>query len=256
MSAPQGFNPDVSLLPTNPSAPIVPFQGGGGSIQPFYQAIIAGLSEERRKNLPKQVQIINFTTSVKDGNFVLSLRVKGKEEESNAEILKKGREFLQNSEANNNSEVGIDNSEIREEPVEDTPAEDLNNPLNMMERQYQNLGESYDLPIEQEPNPEENAIGLQVVARATDTLQRARSVISASSAFRAAGIGRGVSESKSRSPSPENTRTRANEVLASQSINATPLNRKSRLQRLSSNRKVGFSALQTSQKPQRRPFSH
>ena len=278
MSAPQGFNPSVSLLPTNPSAPIVPFQGGGGSIQPFYQAIIAGLPEERRKDLPKQVQILKFTTSVKDGNFVLTLRIKGKEEEeeeSNAEILKKGREFLQNSEANN-SEEGIDNSEIREEPVEDTPAEDLNNPLNIMERQYQNLGESYDLPVEQEPNPEENAIGLRVVARATDTLQRARSLLSASSAFRAAGIGRGVSESKSRSPSPENTRreaiagvtltdealasdssTRANKVFASQSINATPLNRKSRLQlQQSNNGRVAFGALKASQKPQRRPLSY
>jgi len=264
MSAPQGFNPSVSLLPTNPSAPIVPFQGGGGSIQPFYQAIIAGLPEERRKDLPKQVQILKFTTSVKDGNFVLTLRVKGKQEEeeeneeevNDAEILKKAREFLRNLATNNNSEEGIDNSEIREEPVEDTPAEDLNNPLEMIERHYQNLGESYDLPVEQEPNSGQNAIGLRVVARANSALRRARSVLSASSPFRAAGQGRGVSESKTRSLSPENTRRRANEVLASQSINATPLNRKLRLQQQSSNRKGAFSALQPSQKSQRGPLSH
>jgi hypothetical protein len=79
MSAPQGFNPAVSLIPPNPSAPIVPFQGGGGSIQPFYQAIIAGLPEERRKDLPKQIQILNFTISVEDGKFILKLRVKGKQ---------------------------------------------------------------------------------------------------------------------------------------------------------------------------------
>ena len=259
MSAPQGFNPSVSLLPTNPSAPIVPFQGGGGSIQPFYQAIIAGLPEERRKELPTQVQILKFTTSVKDGNFVLTLRVKGKqeeeeedEEESDAEILKKAREFLRTLETNNNSEEGLDNSEIREEPVEDTPLEYLNNPLNIMERQYQNLDESYDLPVEQEPNPEQNAIGLRVVARANSALRRARSLLSASSEFRSAGLRRGVSESKTRSPSPENTRRRANEVLAPPSNNATPLNQKSRLQlqQSSNNGRVAFGALKASQKPQ------
>jgi hypothetical protein len=109
MSAPQGFNPAVSLIPPNPSAPIVPFQGGGGSIQPFYQAIIAGLPEERRKDLPKQIQILNFTISVEDGKFILKLRVKGKqgteEEDENEnedenegedenEIIKKAKEFL------------------------------------------------------------------------------------------------------------------------------------------------------------------
>ena len=111
MSAPQGFNPAVSLIPPNPSAPIVPFQGGGGSIQPFYQAIIAGLPEERRKDLPKQIQILNFTISVEDGKFILKLRVKGKqgteEEDDNEdenenenegedenEIIKKAKEFL------------------------------------------------------------------------------------------------------------------------------------------------------------------
>ena len=256
MSAPQGFNPSVSLLPTNPSAPIVPFQGGGGSIQPFYQAIIAGLPEERRKDLPTQVQILKFTTSVKDGNFVLTLRVKGKEEEeeeeeSDAEILKKAREFLRTLETNNNSEEGIDNSENRGELVEDTPAEDLNDSLNIMERRYQNLDESYELP-------EQNTLGLQVVARANNTLRRARSLLSASSAFRSAGLRREVTESKSRSPSPENIRRRANEVLAPPSNNATPLNQKSRLQLQQSfnNGRVAFGALKASQKPQRRPLSY
>jgi hypothetical protein len=255
MSAPQGFDPTASLLPANPSAHIVPFQGGGALLQPFYQKILAMLSEDKRKGLPTEAQILKFTTSVKDGNFVLTLRVKGKQEDEEE------------------GEEGVGNPEIREEPVEDTPAEDLKDPLERITRQHQNISESYDLPVEQEPNPEQNAIGLREVSRANNVLQKAKSLLSASSAVRTAELGRGVNESKSRSPSPENTRregvpltekelerdpsTIRRRVLASPLNNATPLNQKSRLQLQQSfnNGRVAFGALKTSQKPQRRPLS-
>jgi hypothetical protein len=139
MSAPQGFDPTASLLPANPSAHIVPFQGGGGSLQPLYQKVLATLSEDKRKGLPTEIQILNFTISVKNGKFVLTLRVKGKqdtvkeeeeeekegeeeeeaageeaaveeaageegieveEEEGEAEILRKAREFLRSQRPN------------------------------------------------------------------------------------------------------------------------------------------------------------
>ena len=153
MSAPQGFNPAVSLIPPNPSAPIVPFQGGGGSIQPFYQAIIAGLPEEKRKDLPKQIQILNFTISVEDGKFILKLRVKGKqgteEEDDNEdegedenEIIKKAKEFLILEAARNflkyASTITLNN--LGEEK-----------PPGPTQQNYNNLGEELNLGQEKPP---------------------------------------------------------------------------------------------------------
>jgi len=167
MSAPQGFNPAVSLIPPNPSAPIVPFQGGGGSIQPFYQAIIAGLPEEKRKDLPKQIQILNFTISVEDGKFILKLRVKGKqgteeeeedenenedenEDEDENEIIKKAKEFLILEAARNwlrnVSTITLNNL-----------GDELNlgqeKPPGPTQQDYNNLGEELNLGQEKPPGP-------------------------------------------------------------------------------------------------------
>jgi hypothetical protein len=81
MSAPSGFDPSVSLLQQNASAPIQPFRGGGGSLDTFYQVILTRLSEEERKALPKKIkELTNFAISVKDGTFVLKMKVKGEKE--------------------------------------------------------------------------------------------------------------------------------------------------------------------------------
>ena len=181
MSAPQGFNPAVSLIPPNPSAPIVPFQGGGGSIQPFYQAIIAGLPEERRKDLPKQIQILNFTISVEDGKFILKLRVKGKqgteEEDDNEdenenenegedenEIIKKAKEFLILEAARNflkyASTITLNN--LGEEKPPGPTQQNINNlgeelnlgqekPPGPTQQNYNNLGEELNLGQEKPP---------------------------------------------------------------------------------------------------------
>ena len=77
---PPGFNPDTSLLQQNSAAPIVPFRGGGKplSLEPFYQAILKKLPQEKRKTLPKTItDITKFAISVEDGKFVLKLKVKG-----------------------------------------------------------------------------------------------------------------------------------------------------------------------------------
>jgi len=81
MSAPSGFDPSVSLLQQNASAPIQPFRGGGGSLDTFYQVVLTRLSEAEREALPKKIkELTSFKILVKDDKFVLKMRVKGEEE--------------------------------------------------------------------------------------------------------------------------------------------------------------------------------
>ena len=86
MHAPDGFNPNASLLEQNATAPIQAFRGGGISAKPFYQAILTALAltalASRARSLPPDATITKYEISVKDGNFVLKLRIKGKKQDT------------------------------------------------------------------------------------------------------------------------------------------------------------------------------
>lgn len=155
MHAPDGFNPNASLLEQNATAPIQAFRGGGISAKPFYEAILRALSANKNTDsnrLPPDATITSFKISVENNNFVLKLLIKGKklgtgneeettEEKDDETILREARDFLLEM-------------EVRDFLLKMEARNFLRNSSQQSAAQRQNLPFGEPLPVRRRKNPQ------------------------------------------------------------------------------------------------------